>query len=118
MRYHLSIDVPGLPPSMNARMHWRARHFENLKWKALVNVLIVTRRPSKPLPTARLKLTRFSSVRPDYDNLVASCKPLIDGLVESEVILDDGWDVIGMPEFGWVRCKPKLGLTRIEVSAE
>ena len=118
MLYTLDFEIMGTPPSLNARLHWRARHRENAKWKSLVGTsVLLFHRPPYPLPRAKLTLTKFSIQRPDYDNLVTSMKPIIDGLVECGVLVDDHWDIIGMPDCRWEKCSHK-NEARIRVRVE
>jgi hypothetical protein len=113
--YRLEFELEGLPKNQNARLHWRARHKENLLWKKAVWYGTLGKRPLLPLPRARLTLTRISSVSPDSDNIVAGFKPIIDGLVESKILANDKWENIGMPEYRWEKGAPKQGRVRIVV---
>ncbi len=70
-----------------------------------------------PLKKAKLTLTRFSSIKPDFDNRVISFKPIIDGLVLAGVIEDDNEDVIGIPEYPHEKTSPRKGQIRIHVEA-
>lgn len=74
------------------------------------------KRPPEPLKYARLTLVRFSSVCPDFDGLVSSWKPVIDGLIHARIIEDDSMKNIGMPKFHWEKAPPKKGwiLVRVE----
>lgn len=77
-----------VPPSLNASMHWATRS----RWKkAFEEQVFWAVREAKVPKLERIILT--AEVRqcqePDLDNLAASMKPLIDGLVLAEVIPDD-----------------------------
>jgi hypothetical protein len=115
MAYRLEFELPGLPKSMNARLHWRARHAENQKWTKLVHIATVGKRPRVPLERARLTLTRVSAVEPDYDNCVAAFKPVTDALVKCGILADDRMSVIGIPHVAWEKCAPKRGCVRVLV---
>lgn len=70
----------------------------------------------QPLQTARLTLTRYSTIEPDYDGLVSSFKPIIDGLVEAGFLAGDKRANIGVPDYRWE--KAKRGQGRITVRIE
>jgi hypothetical protein len=72
-------------------------------------------KPRQPLQKATITLTRFSSNEPDFEGLVSSFKPVLDGLIEAGVILDDHPSVIGQPVYLWERCKAGSGKIRIQV---
>lgn len=62
--------------------------------------------PNAPLDRARLKITRYNYRMLDYDGLVGSLKPVVDGLTNAKIIKDDSWGVLGQ----WEVCqvfKPK-----------
>jgi len=118
MAYVLVIDVPGLPPSQNARMGFRERARENLKWKRLVGMLVAGKKPPSPLLKATGDVVLHSSRPRDHDNLIASIKPLWDGLVEAGVLSDDTWEVIGCPTYRWEKAPAKLGHVVITVEAD
>lgn len=116
----LSIELPGLPPTLNSRMHWRVIHKRRSAWKAAVETQVSLHPWSKTKQTlerARLVCTRFSSVEPDFDNLVSGFKWVVDQLKISGVIRDDKMSVIGQPEYKWAKCPPKHGKIRVEVYA-
>lgn len=117
--YSLSFEFDELPKLPNALMmkHWRTKSNEAKKWKTLVRILVGRKRPAAPLEKAELTLTRYSSVRPDFDGLVGSFKPVIDGLKVAGVIVDDKHDVIGDPTYKWEKCAPKKGKIKVEVKA-
>ena len=71
--------------------------------------------PSTALKKAKCTLYRFSAKEPDFDGLVHGMKPVLDGLVESEVLVDDCMSVIGAPTYIWAKCKPNAGKIRIQV---
>ena len=113
----LIFELPGLPKTVNAigRKHWRIVSAERKKWKLLVWHAVRNAVPDTPFKKARLVLTRFSSVEPDFDGNVSSWKSVIDGLVMAKIIDDDKMSVIGMPDFRWEKVKRGEGKIRIEV---
>lgn len=116
--YRLYLRLEGLPQRINqsARKHWAIQAKEARLWRGLVEGKVtLSMRPKYPLKKAKLKLTRHSSNRPDFDGLVSSCKHIIDGLIDANVIEDDNYDIIGMPEFAWVKAARGAGFIEIEV---
>jgi hypothetical protein len=118
MKYKLDITIPILPKtSSNANKNWRGRWAESVKIKRTVSDHLPQKlRPEKPLAKAKLTLTRHAHGRvPDFDGLVASFKHVVDALTICRIILDDNYDVIGMPKFIHMPAKPKHGFIRIIV---
>ena len=95
---HLSIpDVPVSPngPKGYLRMHWakRAKYNEAWAWRirgAMGWPAVFDQAPDK----ARVTITQYRKRTMDYDNLVASCKCVLDALVDWELIADDSPDHI------------------------
>ncbi|HRH25102.1 MAG TPA: hypothetical protein PLQ20_02065 [Candidatus Paceibacterota bacterium] len=67
------------------------------------------------LKTAKLTLTRCSSIECDFDGLVGSFKHITDALVEAGVIENDKPSNIGQSVFLWEKAKPKQGKVRIKI---
>ena len=117
--YHLKISIPGLPSLQSGAFgHWRARRKHDHMWKDLVWLETRGKLPGDPLKRAIVVCTRFSAARkaPDFENLAASFKPILDGLQIANVIVDDAQDVIGQPQYHWVKCGRGEGKVVIEVS--
>ena len=114
--YRLEIDIEGLPPinSADAPNRWK-RHKQRKLWKQLVWAHTIGKRPSAPLPRAHVSITRCSSVEPDPANLGEGAKFILDGLVESGILVDDDRMTIGMPDLLWEPAPPKKGHVRILV---
>lgn len=118
MSYKLDVIIPILPKtSSNANKNWRGRWAESVKIKRMVSDHLPLRlRPESPLKKAKLTLTRYAHGRaPDFDGLVASFKHVVDALTICRIILDDNYEVIGMPKFIHKSAKPKKGFIRVEV---
>lgn len=114
------MKVLGLPKPMNATMgaFWRARHANSKKWRRITaDTTLLHGRPRRPLSKAKLTLARYSSVCPDFDGLVSSFKPVIDGLVDAGIIAGDKMDVIGAPTYQWFKAPPKEGYITIIVES-
>ena len=118
MSYSLHLIIPGLPKPVNQTTgkHWRHRYKNSKAWKETVGYHCLGLEPEMPLLRAKLTLIRRSSRCPDSDGLVSSFKPVIDGLVDAEIIADDTYKIIGMPEYKWEQVKPNDG--HIEIIVE
>lgn len=116
MTYKLDFELLGLPPTTNgSHGHWRVAAAERKRWRTASATIAKLRRPTKPLERIRLVLTRFSSSKPDRDNLAISFKPIVDGLRDGGVIVDDTDEVIVSCAYQWIKSSPKQGKIRIEV---
>ena len=111
--YRIEFTLMGLPSTPNSRRHWREVHKENEAWYSAVRAAAWSKRPATPLSKAKLTLTRVSATEPDYDNLCASFKPVIDGLRYAGVLLDDKKQNIGMADYFWEKCSPRKGCITI-----
>ena len=97
------VEIPHLPdPSLNPnkRVHWGAladakRNAKQKMMYALVDNDNPVFIPDKPYESAILKIEFVAGFKDrqrknrDMDNLLASCKPYIDGLVDGGVLVDD-----------------------------
>lgn len=109
MLYRLEIVIRGpanepLPPNENKKrtMHYHKRSDSDNRWKRMVQAQILVNksgRPKEPLKKAIVTVIRYTTKRRrcDGDAIPSACKPVIDGLVEAGILVDDNWDVIGMP---------------------
>lgn len=91
-------DIPKSPNGSDGllRMHWAKRGNYNAKWKLLIRSQI-RYIPERP-PTLR-QLVYIHQIRKrkmDPDNLVASCKPILDALVHCGLIKDDKSECIDL----------------------
>jgi len=115
-QYTLEFELDGLPPMNSADgMHWRVRRKLRIDWEFRVDLACRGRKPETPLPKAQVKILRFSSREPDFENLAQGGKFLLDGLVKCGVLEDDRPSVIGQPIYKWIKASPKQGKVRIEV---
>lgn len=118
--YQLKIVISGLPKlSMNGpHSHWRVKLSRARQWQALVMLAVGKYKPESPLSKALITYTRHSSMRPDFDNMVASFKHLQDGLKMAGVIVDDKYSVVGEPKYLWEKAPRGEGYVTIEVIGE
>lgn len=105
MTRQLVIEIPGRPPTPNIRRHWRTIARDNATWKATAIKCAGEakrqwesghRMPWKPLERATVAATFMVGTKAhrDWDNLVATVKPLLDGIVAAGILLDDSSLVI------------------------
>lgn len=115
-KYKLIIEINDLPklPNQNMYKHWAVKFNAVKKWKNLVHHACIGKKPELPLQKAKITYTRFSSRKPDYDNIVASFKPIQDGLKESLIIADDTWDQI-IAIYAWEKAPTHKGSIKVEV---
>lgn len=115
----IEITIHDLPKIITngSKGSWKAAWAEARKWHRLVQeALILTQQvPEKPFKTAKLTLTRFSSNQPDFDNLAASFKHVVDGLVKAQVLENDKIDNIGYPDVAWTKCKRGEGKIIVKI---
>ena len=90
---------------------------EARKWKHAVcdQVILLKLMPPRPLPKAKLTLTRHSMIQPDYDGLVSAFKHVIDGLIEARVLENDKMNNIGAPTYLWEKAPRSKGFITIKV---
>lgn len=96
---------------------WWSAHREAKRWhKLILNHIVLNRlKPIEPFKKVKLTLVRYSSVRPDFDNLHASFKYVVDGLVRAGVLIDDCDAVIVERSVRHEKVKALNGRITIEV---
>lgn len=96
-KYKLEFFIPHLPPPVNVFMrlnrYERGRIFE--EFYSYVYFAAKKQNPKMPLKKCKLTLVRFGTKFLDYDGLVGSFKPVVDGLTKSKIIIDDKFEVTG-----------------------
>lgn len=124
----ISIRIPGRPPTANARRHWHKVAEDNETWKGAATQLARAELHEwesvyglrwSPLRWAAILVTfgvHTHAVR-DWDNLIGSIKPLLDGLVAAKVLTDDSIRVIATISFRWVYAKDDP-YTEFEITEE
>lgn len=78
------------PLSLNDRMGWQQKHGLTKRWRAHAKTLArAAEIPTLDRFTAVLHYQPRDNRRRDTDNLVAALKPLVDGLRDAHVCVDD-----------------------------
>lgn len=117
----IEFQLPGLPPTTNAMnaMHLQVRlkskrtWRDSSKWSAIKAKQGVVGNPF-PLKHGHVTFIRYSSVEPDFDGLVSSCKHILDGLVEAGVLVGDKVSqVTGV--YKWQKVSPGKGCVVVRV---
>lgn len=110
LQQSLTVRIPGRPPTANARRHWRSVARDNELWKAAASTIAGVERAKweqqhglrwRPIRRCDV-LVRFvvkDRRARDWDNLIGSIKPELDGVVDAGVILDDSNRVIRRVSF-------------------
>lgn len=95
--FTLKVEIPWLPKSLNRKLRagWRANASEMKSWACYLSAELHSRRPKIPLARARIRIVRHAHRTLDFDGLVGSLKPVVDGLVGAGIIADDSWAVTG-----------------------
>lgn len=88
-------EIP-TPPNENRRLHWSARAKREKEWRDVASttarVALRLHGGADDFPIERATLEYvflLTAARGDLDNLVAACKPLVDGLRDAGIIRDD-----------------------------
>jgi len=91
--YDLLIDsVPVGPngPKGLLRMHWASRQKYNKDWAWFIRSALGSTHPRIPVPErVQVHIMQGRKRLMDTDNLVASCKPILDGLRDWALITND-----------------------------
>ena len=116
MGYSLELELAVQSTDSNKILgrHWRSKHevFERVKSEIFLSTR--GKLPAKPLENFKISVQRHSSKTLDYDNLIASLKPFIDGLRYSGIIIDDSWQYIKNIPVDQVISKNKIIKIKVE----
>ena len=86
----IQVTIPRISPTLNRwqRMHFRLRKKEKNLW--VQHFIIAIGRPKIVIEKCNIKIERHAcGVLPDVDNLYASAKPILDALVDCNIIVND-----------------------------
>ena len=81
-------QLPQMPNTYSGA-HWGIHQNETKKWMRRIREETLCRRPKEPIEKAYVHFTRCSTREPDYDNLVAGFKRVLDALIKCGLIVDD-----------------------------
>jgi len=113
----VTFEIQGLPPNPNgAHGHWRAAAAIRKKWRNMSAFAALAHQPKTPFKKCRITCLRCSVRRDDWDNRVASFKPVIDGLVDAKIIENDTEDFI--IERFYLHEKTKKDFVRVRIIVE
>jgi Holliday junction resolvase RusA-like endonuclease len=109
MSYKLELEINTIPPLLNRsiRTNRYARYKNDKAWIDIIFFKTRNKIPSKPLERYSLKLIRCSPREPDYDNLVASFKPVVDALRKADILKDDRYSNSGQWDVHWIKTPKK-----------
>lgn len=107
----LSVTIDGRPPTGNVREGWQTRARTRRVWREKARLLALEARNAWEREHGTRWLTATRCVvsvafglpdrrTRDLDNLIASAKPLLDGLVDAGILADDSIGVIQKMEYG------------------
>jgi hypothetical protein len=115
----IELEIAGLPKIITngSKGSWRAAWGEARKWHREVHDALVLSRqlPPAPFRTARLTLVRCSLREPDADNLYASFKHVVDGLVKAGVLENDKPSNLPATVVRWQPARRNQGKIKITV---
>ena len=116
MSYIATIRIHALPRLPNGwHGHWAVVAKERKQWHKWVGESLAFNIPAIPIEKCKVVCTRFSSVEPDYDNLTASFKPVIDGLKVNKVIKDDKSSCIVDRLYRWQKSQQRKGYIEVYI---
>ena len=111
MAYKLKIDICDFPVSRNesdSMNRWdRNRHRK--KWHQIIYYMTLRKLPSVPLEKCKLTFIRYYYRQLDDDGWVGAIKPVADGLVKANIIMDDRPSVVTEWKYEQVKTKKSDG---------
>jgi hypothetical protein len=94
----LEVSLPVTTPSLNTlfRTHWNKRKQlkQSFKWELLIAGACESQYKINGAKKRRVAIKAFRSRLLDQDNFIGGLKPLLDGLIELELLHDDGPDYL------------------------
>ena len=108
----ITLPLPPKELSPNVRVHWRDRAKATQEYRATVKLIAINHRniaqrqrlweePTAPAVLSLVWHYKDKRLR-DYDNCLAACKALIDGLVDAGWLLGDNHQVLSIGRLGMV----------------
>lgn len=91
----LELQYVGTDPNHILGRGWRTKHSRFKKIKDDIFRLTLKTKPKLPLEKFKISIIRrYNGKSLDWDNLIASLKPAVDGLVMAGIIKNDSWKYI------------------------
>lgn len=115
MKYFLKVNINSVPSLANRHQHWAKTAKERKRWHELIAHAFRIHKPKTPLELCVVRVVRFSSRMPDYDNLVYSFKPVVDGLKNAGIIKNDDMLTIIDRKYSWCKVPEKMRHITVEV---
>lgn len=107
---YLEIYVDGIPAASNEtrRRHWSAVAGEAARWRGTAKIAGLEARERAPFATPLLYASieyvfRLDASRGDLDNLAYSAKPVLDGLRDAGLFVDDSVSKLPLLVVRWER---------------
>lgn len=122
-----TLVIPELPIGMNSSgsgrhrrkgllgMHWTARqeYFGSWYWK--IAAAVAESGWPRFTGAVRITITRYSVEAMDWDNYGSSLKPVMDGLIKSQVIQDDNPSIVTKLELAQAQCRSSDRRIQIDI---
>ena len=95
--YTIEFELREIPLLLNKllRLNRHPRNEYNKIWYTRISLATMGKRPRTPLKKVKISVYRFHERMADYDGVVGSFKPVIDGLVHARIIEDDSFKITG-----------------------
>lgn len=95
IEYEMSLSFQRPPLNMNDRMHWakKAKITKSIRQEVYIRAKAARLRPCKHLKVQFYYQPRDRRRR-DSSNIIATQKPIVDGLVEAGIVPDDTPDYV------------------------
>lgn len=115
--YYTEVLINHVPllPNKTRGHHWKTLMGEKQKWVKLIANHFIGRTPIAPLSKCNIRMVRMTCIEPDYDNLVASYKVVLDALTKNRIIIDDNPSVILNQDYYWTKVKRGQKSTLIKI---
>ena len=85
----ISFPFPAEQLSLNDRTHWRTKAKLTASWREAARVHAQTQTTDRLIGPATVQVTFTGIMVRDAPNLAATIKPVIDGMVDASIWLDD-----------------------------
>ncbi|MCA9280212.1 MAG: RusA family crossover junction endodeoxyribonuclease [Phycisphaeraceae bacterium] len=96
-RDHITIELPWPDNRLHAhnKGHWRVKSDPVKQARRSAYLIALSAKPDSHKPFERAKITYVfhmpNARNRDIANLIQSCKPYLDGIVDAGIIKDDNW---------------------------